>query len=75
MINESEHAVTRPFELPRMQYGLWYEVGQTWGPIAQAAVFVALCDSGYKMPNQNGHLDYCMEGIKTIAARRSILLH
>lgn len=74
-MNEGTQAVTRPFELPRVQYGLWYEVGQICGPIAQAAVFVALCDAGHKIPNPSGQLDYCMEQIKSIAVKRSVLLH
>ena len=66
---------TRQFELPQAKYALWYEVGERFGLIAKAAVFVALCDNKHKLPNNNGQLDYCIEEIKKIAARRSIMLH
>lgn len=39
----------RPYELPKQKYKLWYDVGKSLSPVAQAVVMVALADSQHRV--------------------------
>lgn len=60
----------RPYELPQKEYGLWYEVGNILGPLAQAAVEVALCE-GTPVPTRGLPKDY-ENLISRMAKRRHV---
>jgi len=40
----------RPYELPTVKYGLWYEVGQKFSPLTQACVLLGLVDNHHRIP-------------------------
>lgn len=63
----------RPYELPRQQYALWYDVGTSLGAVSQTHVANALCNGTHKIFSDlliNGEADV----IRRMAERRGVLL-
>jgi hypothetical protein len=62
-----------PYELKQRKYHFWKEVGERFGPLAQATIFAGLCHKNHKV-YVDSNIRFALESIKSLAAEHEVML-